>query len=67
MWATLALKAQTVVPNDSVQLQEVVVRGARVVNRTDGKMIFPFGGDDQVGDFRLQPLEDAATAKRESR
>ena len=41
MWATLALKAQTVVPNDSVQLQEVVVRGARVVNRTDGKMIFP--------------------------
>lgn len=41
MWATLALKAQTVVPNDSVQLEEVVVRGARVVNRTDGKMIFP--------------------------
>ena len=41
MGATSALKAQTVVPNDSVQLQEVVVRGARVVNRTDGKMIFP--------------------------
>ena len=41
MWATLALKAQTDAPNDSVQLQEVVVRGARVVNRTDGKMIFP--------------------------
>ena len=41
MWATLALKAQTDAPKDSVQLQEVVVRGARVVNRTDGKMIFP--------------------------
>ena len=35
------LKAQTDVPNDSVQLDEVVVRGARVVNRTDGKLIFP--------------------------
>ena len=41
MWATLALKAQTDTPNDSVQLQEVVVRGARVVNRTDGKLLFP--------------------------
>ena len=41
MGATSALKAQTVVPNDSVQLQEVVVRGARVVNRTDGKILFP--------------------------
>lgn len=35
------LKAQTDAPNDSVQLDEVVVRGARVVNRTDGKLIFP--------------------------
>ncbi|MDD5784969.1 MAG: hypothetical protein PUD52_08540 [Prevotella sp.] len=41
MGATSALKAQTVVPNDSVQLQEVVVRGARVVNRIDGKLLFP--------------------------
>ena len=41
MGATSALKAQTDAPNDSVQVQEVVVRGARVVNRTDGKMIFP--------------------------
>ncbi len=41
MWATLALKAQTDAPNDSVQLEEVVVRGARVVNRTDGKLLFP--------------------------
>ena len=41
MWATSALKAQTDAPNDSVQLQEVVVRGARVVNRTDGNMLFP--------------------------
>ena len=41
MWATLALKAQTDAPNDSVQLEEVVVRGARVVNRIDGKLLFP--------------------------
>lgn len=41
MWATLALKAQTDTPNDSVQLEEVVVRGARVVNRIDGKLLFP--------------------------
>ena len=41
MWAHLALKAQTVVHNDSVQLDEVVIRGARVVNRTDGKLLFP--------------------------
>ena len=41
MGATSALKAQTVVPNDSVQLQEVMVRGARVVNRIDGKLLFP--------------------------
>ena len=41
LWATTGLKAQTDAPNDSVQLDEVVVRGARVVNRTDGKLIFP--------------------------
>ena len=41
MWASTELKAQTDAPNDSVQLEEVVVRGARVVNRTDGKLIFP--------------------------
>ncbi|MDY3673909.1 MAG: hypothetical protein SO049_03670, partial [Prevotella sp.] len=41
LWATTGLKAQTDFPNDSVQLDEVVVRGARVVNRTDGKLIFP--------------------------
>ena len=41
MWTSLALKAQTDAPNDSVQLEEVVVRGARVVNRTDGKLLFP--------------------------
>ena len=41
MGATSALKAQTDTPNDSVQLQEVVVRGARVINRTDGKQLFP--------------------------
>ena len=41
MWTSPELKAQTDAPNDSVQLDEVVVRGARVVNRTDGKLIFP--------------------------
>ena len=41
MWTSPELKAQTDAPNDSVQLEEVVVRGARVVNRIDGKLIFP--------------------------
>lgn len=41
MWTSPELKAQQDAPNDSVQLDEVVVRGARVVNRTDGKLIFP--------------------------
>ena len=41
MWTSPGLKAQTDVPNDSVQLEEVVIKGARVVNRTDGKLIFP--------------------------
>ena len=41
LWATTGLKAQTDSPNDSVQLEEVVIKGARVVNRTDGKLIFP--------------------------
>ena len=41
LWATTGLKAQTDFPNDSVQLEEVVIKGARVVNHTDGKLIFP--------------------------
>ena len=41
LWATTGLKAQTDFPNDSVQLEEVVIKGAWVVNRTDGKLIFP--------------------------
>ena len=41
LWATTGLKAQTDFPNDSVQLEEVVIKGARVVNRADGKLIFP--------------------------
>ena len=41
MWTSPGLKAQTDAPNDSVQLEEVVIKGARVVNRTDGKLIFP--------------------------
>ena len=41
MWTSPELKAQTDAPNDSVQLEEVVIKGARVVNRTDGKLIFP--------------------------
>lgn len=35
------LKAQNDAPNDSVQLQEVVIKGARVISRTDGQLIFP--------------------------
>ncbi|MCF2653741.1 hypothetical protein I6E46_02065 [Prevotella loescheii] len=41
MWTSPELKAQTDAPNDSVQLEEVVIKGARVVNRADGKLIFP--------------------------
>lgn len=41
MWTSPGLKAQTDSSNDSVQLEEVVIKGARVVNRTDGKLIFP--------------------------
>ena len=41
LWTSPGLKAQTDFPNDSVQLEEVVIKGARVVNRTDGKLIFP--------------------------
>lgn len=41
MWTSPELKAQTDAPNDSVQLEEVVIKGARVVNHTDGKLIFP--------------------------
>ena len=41
MWTSPGLKAQTDAPNDSVQLEEVVIKGARVVNRADGKLIFP--------------------------
>ena len=35
------LNAQTVASKSSVQLKEVVVRGARVIQRTDRKWIFP--------------------------
>lgn len=37
----MALRAQTDTPQDSVQLQEVVVKGAKTVSRVDGKLIFP--------------------------
>ena len=37
----LGLKAQDDALNNSAQLQEVVIRGARVVSRTDGQLIFP--------------------------
>lgn len=37
----LEMKAQNDVANDSLQLQEVVVRGARIVSRVDGKVIVP--------------------------
>ena len=55
MLTTLTLKAQTDAPNDSVQLQEVVVRGARVVNRTDGKILFP---SVDIKTFQYPPLEN---------
>lgn len=37
------LSAQEIqkVSNDSIALQEVVVKAARVVNKEDGKLIFP--------------------------
>ena len=37
----LGVKAQDDAANNSVQLQEVVIKGARVVSRTDGQLIFP--------------------------
>lgn len=36
--------AQNNTPQDSVQLQEIVVKGAKIVNKVDGKLIFP--GDE---------------------
>ena len=41
MWATATMNAQVDAPKDSVQLAEVVVQGAKVINRTDGKQYFP--------------------------
>lgn len=38
---TVMAQAQTETVNDSILLQEVVVQGARVVNKADGKWIFP--------------------------
>ncbi len=43
LWLTETVMAQTQTEtvNDSILLQEVVVQGARVVNKADGKWIFP--------------------------
>ena len=41
LWATTTMKGQIDAPKDSVQLAEVVVQGAKVISRTDGKLIFP--------------------------
>ena len=46
LWAfiySVEVSAQEVekVSNDSIALQEVVVKAARVVNKEDGKLIFP--------------------------
>lgn len=38
---TVMAQAQTETVNDSILLQEVVVQGARVVNKADGKWIYP--------------------------
>ena len=59
MWTSPELKAQTDAPNDSVQLDEVVVRGARVVNRTDGKLIFP---SEEIAHFLLGERADIENA-----
>lgn len=37
----MPLSAQHDTPEDSVQLQEIVVKGAKIVNKVDGKLIFP--------------------------
>lgn len=37
----MPLSAQNDTPQDSVQLQEIVVKGAKIVNKVDGKLIFP--------------------------
>lgn len=42
---SVGLFAQTDTPQDSVQLQEVVVKGAKIVSKVDGKLIFP---DDEL-------------------
>lgn len=41
LWATPGLKAQTDAQDEGVQLNEAVVRGARVISRTDGTLIYP--------------------------
>ena len=46
LWALIScveIRAQEIqkVSNDSIALQEVVVKAARVVNKEDGKLIFP--------------------------
>ena len=46
LWALIScaeISAQEIqqVSNDSIALQEVVVKAARVVNKEDGKLIFP--------------------------
>lgn len=37
----MTLPAQNDTPQDSVQLHEIVVRGSKIVNRVDGKLVFP--------------------------
>ena len=46
LWALIScveIRAQEIqqVSNDSIALQDVVVKAARVVNKEDGKLIFP--------------------------
>ena len=41
IWVAPVVKAQTETTEDGGQLEEVVVKGARVISRTDGKLIFP--------------------------
>ena len=69
MWALIScaeIRAQEIqkVSNDSIALQEVVVKAARVVNKEDGKLIFPsdiqkqrsFSGFSLLGKLALPPI-----------
>ena len=72
LWALIScaeIRAQEIqkVSNDSIALQEVVVKAARVVNKEDGKLIFPsdiqkqrsFSGFSLLGKLALPHMRQA--------